>query len=335
MGSILRTRASASAAAQLTSRASKVAKVVVVGSTNTDMTVRVPRLPAPGETISGGDFRVTGGGKGANQAVAAARAGASVLFVTALGTDDIGDRAFQSLAAEAIDLRFVRRVADAPSGIALILVDDAGENVIAVAAGANAALRPEDVEAIETAVEPGDVVLVQLEIPPSTVEAAAALAHRRGARVILNPAPARPLPDPLLAAVSVLTPNEHEAVALAARGGGIVDLERMAAALHDRGVPDVLITLGAAGVLVSSAAGSLRIPAFAVEAVDTTAAGDVFNGALAVALIEGLTLTDAVRFASAAAAISVTRPGARASAPHRAEIDAWLIRHPFVPAATC
>jgi ribokinase len=309
-----------------------VVKVVVVGSTNTDMTVRVPRLPAPGETVGGGDFRVTGGGKGANQAVAAARAGASVFFVTALGTDDIGDRALDSLAAEGIDLRFVRRVPDEPSGIALILVDDAGENVIAVASGANAALRPEDVEAIEMTVEAGDAVLVQLEIPQATVEAAVALAQRRGARLILNPAPARPLSGALLAAVSVLTPNEHEASALADLGSAVVDPARMAAVLHDRGVADVLITLGAAGVLVSSAADSLRIPAFAVDAVDTTAAGDVFNGALAVALIEGRALPEAARFASAAAAISVTRPGARASAPHRAEIDAWLLRHPASPA---
>ena len=306
-----------------------VGKVVVVGSTNTDMTVRVPHLPVPGETVGGGGFRVTGGGKGANQAVAAARAGASVVFVTALGTDDIGDRAFESLAAEAIDLRFVRRVADAPSGIALILVDDAGENVIAVASGANAALRPEDVELVETIVEPGDAVLVQLEIPEPAVDAAVALARRRGARLILNPAPARPLSAPLLAAVSVLTPNEHEAAALAGLGAGVSDPGRMAAVLRDRGVTDVLVTLGAAGVLVSGAAGAQRVPAFAV---DTTAAGDIFNGALAVALIEGRPMADAARFASAAAAISVTRPGARASAPHRSEIDAWLLRHPSLPA---
>ena len=164
-----------------------MAKVVVVGSTNTDMTVRVPRLPAPGETVGGGDFRVTGGGKGANQAVAAARAGAPVVFVTALGADDIGDRALDSLAAEGIDLRFVRRVPDARSGVALILVDDAGENVIAVASGANAALRPEDVEAIATTVEPGDAVLVQLEIPQPTVEAAVSL--RAAARRPADPQP--------------------------------------------------------------------------------------------------------------------------------------------------
>ncbi len=311
-----------------------MAKVVVVGSTNTDMTVRVPRLPVPGETVTGGDFRVTGGGKGANQAVAAARAGAPVVFVTAIGTDDIGDRALDSLAVEAIDLRFVRRVAGVPSGIALILVDEAGENVIAVAAGANADLRPDDVAPLETIVEPGDVVLVQLEIPLPTVEATVRLARRRHARLILNPAPARPLPDALLSAVSILTPNEREAATLTGLGAGADGgLSPTAAALHDRGVADVLITLGAAGVFVSGPRGATQLPAFAVEAVDTTAAGDVFNGALAVALIEGRPTIEAARFASAAAAISVTRAGARASAPHRAEIDAWLHRHPASSAA--
>jgi ribokinase len=310
-----------------------VAKVVVVGSTNTDMTVRVPRLPVPGETVSGGGFRVTGGGKGANQAVAAARAGAPVVFVTALGTDDIGDRALDSLAAEGIDLRFVRRVADAPSGIALILVDDAGENVIAVAPGANAALRPADIEPIAAILEPDDVVLVQLEIPPDTVDATARIVRRCGARLILNPAPARPLTDALLGAVSVITPNEHEAAQLLGEDAvRAADPARAAARLHDRGVPDVLITLGAAGVYVSAGGAAARIPAFAVDAVDTTAAGDVFNGALAVALIEGCPAIDAARFGAAAAAISVTRPGARESAPRRLEIDAWLRRHP-VPAA--
>jgi len=307
-----------------------VAKVVVVGSTNTDMTVRVPRLPTPGETVTGGGFRVTGGGKGANQAVAAARAGAPVVFVTALGTDDIGDRAVESLAAEGIDLRFVRRVAGA-SGIALILVDDAGENVIAVAPGANAELRPDDVAPLEAILEPGDAVLVQLEIPLPAVEAAVDLARRRHARLILNPAPARPLPDALLGAVSLLTPNEHEAATLAGVDAAAADgPARAAAALRARGVPDVLITLGAAGVYVAGPSGATHLPAFAVDAVDTTAAGDVFNGALAVALIERRPLVAAARFASAAAALSVTRPGARESAPFRAEIDAWLARQPAV-----
>jgi ribokinase len=312
-----------------------VPKVVVVGSTNTDMTVRVPRLPAPGETVSGGEFRVTGGGKGANQAVAAARAGAPVVFVTALGADDVGDRALESLAAEGVDMRLVRRVADAASGVALILVDDAGENVIAVAPGANAQLRPEDLTALEAIVEPEDVVLVQLEIPLDTVRAAVSLAQRHQARVVLNPAPARALPDAWLADVALLTPNEHEAAALTGLDGGTDEAwTRIVAALHERGLHDVLITLGAGGALVSTAGAIVRLPAFTVDAVDTTAAGDVFNGALAVALTEGRDVIGAARFASAAAALSVTRPGARDSAPSRGEIDAFLARHPLVPAAS-
>ena len=309
-------------------------KVVVVGSTNTDMTVRVPRLPAPGETVGGGDFRVTGGGKGANQAVAAARAGATVVFITALGTDDVGNRAIESLTAEGVDMRLVRRVAEAASGIALILVDDAGENVIAVAPGANAQLRPEDLTALEAIVEPGDVVLVQLEIPLETVRAAVSLAQRHLARVILNPAPARALPEAWVADVSVLTPNEHEAAALTGLEGGTAEAwGRIAAALHARGVRDVLITLGAAGAFVSTEGAVVRLPAFVVDAVDTTAAGDVFNGALAVALTEGRDVIGAARFANAAAALAVTKPGARDSAPSRVDIDAFLAQHPLVPAA--
>ena len=284
--------------------------------------------------MGGGDFRVTGGGKGANQAVAAARAGASVVFVTALGTDDIGDRALDSLAAEGIDLRFVRRVPDAPSGIALILVDDAGENVIAVAAGANAALRPEDVEAIETTVEPGDAVLVQLEIPQPTVEAGGgAGAAARG--------PADPQPGAGATAVRCAARRRLGADAERARGGRARGPRRRRASIRRAWPPPCAIaawrtcsiTLGAAGVLVSSAAGSLRIPAFAGgrrrhhrrrRRLQRCAGRRVDR--------RPRRSPDAARFASAAAAISVTRPGARASAPHRAEIDAWLLRHPASPA---
>ena len=299
--------------------------VVVVGSTNTDMTVRVPRIPRPGETVCGSDFQVSGGGKGANQAVAAARAGGRVVFVTALGADAVGDRALEGLAAEGIDVGLVRRVPGAASGVALIFVDDAGENSIAVASGANAALGPADVAPLAARLAPGDVVLVQLEIALETVAAAVDLATARGARVILNPAPARALPDGLLRDVSILTPNEQEAAQLAGLEPGEGDgLSRAARALHARGVRDVLITLGARGVYASTAEAVALEPAFRVDAVDTTAAGDVFNGALAVALIEGRSSREAIRFASAAAALSVTRPGAQASAPRRAEIEALL-----------
>jgi ribokinase len=302
-----------------------VGKVVVVGSTNTDMTVRVPRIPAPGETVLGRDFQITAGGKGANQAVAAARAGGTVIFVTALGTDDFGERAVENLVREGIDVDLVRRVAGVPSGVALICVDETGENSIAVAAGASRALRPEDVEPLAPVLHAGDVILMQLEIPLVTVEAAARFAATEHARVILNPAPAQPLPDSLLATVSLLTPNEREAEQLT--GVAVSDQEtltRAAAALHERGVRGVLITLGARGVFASVDGSSELVPGFRIEAVDTTAAGDVFNGSLAVALVEGQSPRDAVRFANAAAALSATRMGAQASAPSRAEIETFL-----------
>jgi ribokinase len=292
------------------------------------MTVRVPRIPARGETVLGREFRTAAGGKGANQAVAAARAGGSVLFVTAVGADAFGDRAIENLARERIDVGLVRRVQHEPSGVALIVVDDEGENSIAVAPGANGALMPDDVQSLAGVLVPGDVVLVQLEIPIGTVEAAARLAANAGARVILNPAPACPLPDSLMAVVSMLSPNEAEAEQLSGRrlagDGGVT---AAAAALHGRGVRDVLITLGARGVYASFGGVPELVPAFEVTAVDSTAAGDVFNGTLAAAIVEGQPPREAVRFASAAAAISVTRPGAQASAPRRAEIDEFLRAH--------
>jgi len=302
-----------------------MAKVVVVGSTNTDLTVRVPRIPARGETALGRDFRITAGGKGANQAVAAARAGATVIFVTALGTDDFGQRALENLNREGIDLSLVRRVPDTPSGVALIVVDDKGENSIAVAAGANAELTPADVEPLAQLVHPGDVVLLQLEIPLETVEAAADVSVQRGAMVVLNPAPACALPDSLLALTSIITPNQLEAEQLT----GETDAEpnvfpRAAANLHRRGVKDVLITLGAGGVYVSEDGWRSPVRGHRVEAIDTTAAGDVFNGALAAALVARRSLTDAVEFANAAAALSVTKAGAQSSAPLRSEIESFL-----------
>jgi ribokinase len=302
-----------------------VSKVLVVGSTNTDLTVRVPRLPAPGETALGRDFRITAGGKGANQAVAAARAGASVVFVTALGTDDFGQRALENLVREGIDVSLVRRVPETPSGVALIVVDDHGENSIAVAAGANGELRPDDVEPLAQMVNPGDVLLLQLEIPLATVEAAADVTVQRGGMVILNPAPARALPDSLLALTSIITPNQLEAEQLT----GETDVEpnvlpRASASFQRRGVRDVIITMGAKGVYISENGWGARERGYRVEAVDTTAAGDVFNGALAASLVERQSLTDAVRFANAAAALSVTKPGAQSSAPLRSEIEAFL-----------
>ena len=296
-------------------------RIVVVGSSNTDMVVRVPTLPRPGETVLGGTFFTVRGGKGANQAVAAARAGGTVAMIGCLGDDAFGDETLAALAAEGIAVEGIRRVAGVSSGVALILVDQGGENCIAVASGANALLGPEDVGRRAELLAPDGVLLVQLESPLETVVAAARAAHRAGTRVILNPAPARELPDELLALVSVLTPNESEAERLAGIAvHGERGLERAASALLARGVGAVVVTLGAAGAYVATAEQRESIPGLQVQARDTTGAGDVFNGALAVALAEGLPVRDAVRFANAAAAISVTRDGAQPAAPFRAEI---------------
>ena len=299
--------------------------VLVVGSSNTDMIIRVPYIPRPGETILGGAFSMAAGGKGANQAVAAARAGGRVTFVARVGDDLFGRQALEGFGRDGIDARSVLATPGAASGIALITVDERGENSISVASGANALLSVADVEAAGGAFAAADIVLLQLESPLPAVAAAVWMAGERGVPVILNPAPARPLDDGLLRGVSVLTPNEHEAAMLA----GIEvesepDKREAAARIRARGPRTVVITLGERGVYASSEGSEGLVPAFKVEPVDTTAAGDVFNGALAVALAEKRPLGDALRFAQAAAAISVTRPGAQPSAPTRAEIESFF-----------
>jgi ribokinase len=299
--------------------------ILVVGSSNTDMIVRVPRIPRPGETVLGSGFSMAGGGKGANQAVAAARAGGRVTFIARVGDDVFGERALGGFAADGIDTRFVLRTPGAASGIALIDVDDRGENSISVASGANALLSAADVAAAAGALAAADVVLLQLESPIEAVEAAVRWAGENGVPVILNPAPARPLEDRLLARVSVLTPNETEAELLSGIAVRDEDGVRAAAArLRARGPRTVVVTLGERGVYALAPEFEGFMPAFRVEAVDTTAAGDVFNGALAVALAEQRPLAEALRFAQAAAALSVSRAGAQPSAPTRAEILAFL-----------
>jgi ribokinase len=299
--------------------------ILVVGSSNTDMVIRVPRIPKPGETVLGGEFTMAPGGKGANQAVAAARAGGHVTFVARVGDDVFGERALANFQADGIDTRFVFRTPGAPSGIALINVDGRGENSISVASGANALLSVADVEAAGPAFISADILLVQLESPLAVVEAAVRKAAEAGVPVVLNPAPAQPLGDALLSLVAVLTPNEHEAEFLT--GIPVRDesgAREAAVRLRARGVVSVVITRGERGVYAASAEFEGLVPAFKVEAVDTTGAGDVFNGALAVALAEKTPLPEALRFAAAAAALSVTRPGAQPSAPTRAEIGAFL-----------
>jgi ribokinase len=300
-------------------------KILVLGSSNTDMIVRVPRIPRPGETLLGGDFVTAAGGKGANQAVSAARAGGDVTFIARVGADALGERALAGWLRDGIRTRFIRRDARHPSGVALLFVADDGQNSIAVAPGANARLSPSDVSRARSAFARADALLAQLETPLETIVAAAALARRHGVPVVLNPAPARPLPDALLRRVAILTPNETEAEMLTGiRVTGDTAAARAADRLRARGARTVVITLGPRGAFVCDDTGGRRVPGLKVKAVDTTAAGDVFNGALAVALAEGRALIDAVRFANAAAALSVTRLGAQPSAPVRSRIERLL-----------
>ena len=296
-------------------------RIAVIGSTNTDMVVKADRLPRPGETIIGGTFLMNAGGKGANQAVAAARLRAKVTFVCKTGNDIFGQQSKQLFADEGIDTSYVFTDEEHPSGVALISVDAQGENCIVVASGANANLLPADVEKAAEAIEQADYVLMQLEIPMETITYVANVACSKGKTVILNPAPAQPLSDDLLKNVHILTPNETEASMIS--GISVTDATSAIAAARkicEMGVQTVIITLGAKGALLYTNDYQAEIPADKVEAVDTTAAGDVFNGALAVALSENKSMTDAVRFACKAAAISVTRIGAQASAPYRKEL---------------
>jgi len=301
-------------------------RVVVVGSANTDMTVRVPRLPRPGESVLGGGFSLLPGGKGANQAVAAARMGGLVTLVACVGADWLGDAAVLGFESEGVDTRFVVRDPDAPTGVALVFVDEAtGENCIAAAPGANARLSVPLVEMAAVVIREADVVVCQLEMPLETVLAVLKMARAAGKTALLNPAPAQAVSDELLSLVSVLTPNETEAAILA--GDARATPEAAAAELRARGAAAVVVTLGAEGAYLLTDAGEARVPALApAQAVDTTAAGDCFTGALAVALGEGQELAQAVRFANAAASLSVETAGAQPSLPNRFATDNRLAR---------
>lgn len=296
--------------------------ILVIGSTNTDMVVKAEHFPAPGETILGGKFLMNPGGEGANQAVAASRLGGQVTFITKVGNDIFGKQALQQFRKESIRTDYAFSDNEHPSGVALITVDQHGENSIVVAPGANAALRPEDLEKAVDEFTRCQLLLMQLEVPLPTVMAAAAHATRHGKRVILNPAPAASLPDELFRQLFVITPNRTEAELLTSiRIDNKTSAEKAADRLLKKGVTHVVITLGAEGAFLANETQRSYIASQSVKAVDTTAAGDVFNGALAVALSEDLPLEEAVAFANRAAAISVTRMGAQSSVPTRQEVD--------------
>jgi ribokinase len=301
------------------------ARVTVVGSLNMDLVARAPRIPEPGETIIGGEFRNVPGGKGANQAVAAARIGAQVSMVGRVGSDAFAEPLLHNLASGGIDHTFVTRDSEAATGVALIVVDDVGQNSIVVASGANMRFSPADVDAARAAIAGADVVLLQLESPLDTVTRAAEIARAHGVRVILNPAPARPLPATLLSLVDVLIPNESETALLTDMPvADQAEAEAAAAALRRSGVGTVILTLGERGALLAQGEDVELIPAFEVTPIDTTAAGDAFVAGFAVALAEGKTLAKAVRWGNAAGALATTKLGAQPSLPTRRAVERLL-----------
>lgn len=296
-------------------------KIICIGSSNTDMVVRSERLPRPGESVIGGGFVMAGGGKGANQAVAIARMGHKVIFAAAVGEDMFGDEAIARYRQYGVDTSYIVRK-KTPSGIALIMVDAAAQNSISVALGANSELSVADVMPALDLIEPNDIVLMQLEIPMETVAACVAVAAAKGARVVLNPAPAAEVSADVLSKLYLITPNQTEAETLTGIEVRDEQSARAAAeALRSKGVERVIITMGGDGALLDDGGRVEMVPAFRVNAVDTTAAGDVYNGAICAALAEGCSLRDAMIFGSKASAISVTRIGAQPSIPTREEVD--------------
>ena len=293
-------------------------KVIVLGSANLDFTVAVERLPTVGETVLGQEFYQSYGGKGANQAVAATRAGAEVVLLTMLGTDDYGRRIEQHLTSIGLPREGLLRHPTKPTGVALILVDEGGRNLIAVAPGSNQMLSLEDIQRASPLIAQGAVLLAQLEVPLAVVQEAFSIAKANGLLTILNPAPVAPLLPPLLKLVDILTPNEGEAHTLS----GMTDPAEAARVLVEQGARSVVVTLGERGAFLRDATTTTRLfPAYPVQAIDSTAAGDAFNGALACSMAEGRSLKDAVVFANAAGALATTKRGAQESLPTRTEID--------------
>ena len=299
-----------------------IKKIVVVGSCNTDMVVKSDRLPVPGETVLGGAFMMNPGGKGANQAVAVARLGGNATFITKTGNDLFGKQSIEMFDEENINTDNILSDPLHPSGVALIMVDNNGENCIVVASGANASLSTHDIEKARDVIESADIVLMQLEIPMNTVEYAAKMAFDKGIKVILNPAPAAYLSNELMKCLYAIVPNKTEAEILSGIKVSDWDSARQAAdSISAKGVDNVVITLGSKGSFVKECNSYFEVPVDRINAIDTTAAGDTFCGAFCVGLSEGLSIHDAVYFANTAAGITVTREGAQSSIPYRKEID--------------
>lgn len=297
-------------------------KIVVIGSCNTDMVIKADRLPVPGETVLGGTFLMNSGGKGANQAVAVARQGGKVILISKTGNDIFGRQSVELYNSEGINTDYIFSDPVKPSGVALITVDALGENCIVVASGANASLSPEDIEKAKDVIISADILLMQLEIPLETVEYAAAIAAKNEVKVILNPAPAQSIPLSLMQNLYMITPNKTEAELLS--GIKVIDLEsakRAADIIAEKGVKNVVITLGSEGSLLRQDGSFYSIDALEVDAIDTTAAGDTFNGTLCVGLSEEMSIVEAIKMASKASAIAVTRMGAQSSIPFRKELS--------------
>ena len=301
-------------------------KITVIGSSNTDLVAKAPKLPAPGETVLGSEFIIAPGGKGANQAVAVARLGGDVTFVAKLGMDDFGDQALENFKRDGIRTDFIFRDEEAPSGVALIFVDDGGENMIVAAQGANARLLPADIDAARDAIEGADMVVLQLETPMETVEHAVAIAADKGVPVVLDPAPGRKLDANLIRRIDYLKPNETEAEILT--GTRVTDdatARKAGEKLLGFGAGNAIVTLGKRGAMLVTPDESCLIPTFDTVAIDATAAGDAFTGGMAYALADGRELRDAVTFANAVASLAVTKMGAQPSMPTRDELEKFLV----------
>lgn len=295
-------------------------KIVVIGSSNTDMILKLSHIPGPGETVLGGEFSIAQGGKGANQAVASARAGGDVVFISCVGDDQFGKKAIEKLGDEGIETSYIKVIRDVASGIAMINVAESGENSISVAPGANSYLLPADIQVAEDVVKMADVILIQLEIPVETVLKAVKIARKFNVPVILNPAPACALSDEILSNIDIITPNENEAAVIAGMEPVSSSIPDLAVCLCKKVSGTVIITLGKDGAYYCQNNVGRQIDGYKVNVVDTTAAGDTFNGYLAVSLASGNRLEDAIRIANKAASLSVMRLGAQPSIPYLDEV---------------